>query len=64
MSGRAEQLELAQRCKAKADQCRDWAAKAPTERAREGWLRLAAQWEVTASEANPEGQLPWSVSVM
>jgi hypothetical protein len=62
VSGQAEQLAL--HYKDKADQCRAWAEKAPTARAKESWLRLAAQWELTASEANPSGHLPWSVSII
>ena len=28
---------------------------------KDDWLRLAAQWESLAMEANPSGHLPWKV---
>jgi hypothetical protein len=47
--------------RAKAEKCRQWAATALTPHEREDWLKLAAEWDAMASEANPSGSLPWKV---
>ena len=48
---------------AKAQECREQAARAVTQRDKEDWLKLAADWDATALEANPSGNLPWEVRV-
>jgi hypothetical protein len=48
---------------AKAQECREQAARALTRRDKEDWLKLAADWDATALEANPSGNLPWEVQV-
>ena len=41
----------ADRFKSNADECRQMAQDADNEDAREGWLRLAAEWEKLAEHA-------------
>jgi hypothetical protein len=43
---------------ARAQECREQAARALTRRDKEDWLKLAADWGATALEANPSGNLP------
>ena len=54
-------MSSADRYQAKAVACRQWATKALTPAEKDDWLRLAAQWESLAMEANPSGHLPWKV---
>ena len=47
--------------KAKAEECRKWAASALTPAEKEDWAKLAAEWEAMAFAADPSGHLPWKV---
>ena len=55
-------MQSAERYRAKAEECRNWAARALTPREKEDWQNLADQWDAMASEANPSGALPWKVN--
>ena len=61
MPTQAKQLQSAEHYQAKAEQCREWAAKALTPQEKEDWLKLAAEWGAMASEVDPSGYLPWKV---
>jgi hypothetical protein len=54
--------DRAEHYKAKAEACRKWCASALTQSEKDRWLKLAAEWDAMASEANPSGSLPWKVS--
>jgi hypothetical protein len=56
-------MQSPDRYTAKAQECREQAARAITQRDKEEWLKLAADWEAIALEANPSGNLPWKVKV-
>jgi hypothetical protein len=45
----------------KAAKCREWARNALTSSERDDWVKLAAEWDALAMEANPSGHLPWKV---
>jgi hypothetical protein len=45
----------------KAAKCREWARSALTSSERDDWIKLAAEWDALAMEANPSGHLPWKV---
>jgi len=51
----------AEHYRAKAARCREWASSALDDREREDWIKLAAEWDALALEANPSGELPWQV---
>ena len=54
-------MSSAEHYQAKAAGCREWAARALTPEERADWMKLAAEWEALAMEANPSGALPWKV---
>ena len=62
MLAQAKHLQTVEHYAAKAEQCREWAAKALTAHEKEDWLKLAVEWDAMASDADPSGSLPWKVS--
>jgi hypothetical protein len=57
----AANMSTTDRFKAKALECRERAETAFTPSEKEGWLKLAREWEAMVFEADPSGFLPWDV---